>query len=43
MNTSRYNRLEARLPATSATGIALFTAVLLLPVMLIALALRVLG
>lgn len=43
MNMSRYNRLEARIPATSGAGITLFTAALLLPVMLIAVALRVLG
>lgn len=43
MNVSRHRRLEARVPATSVAGIALFSASILLPVMLIALALRVPG
>lgn len=43
MISARYKQLEARIPATSGAGITLFTAALLLPVMMIALALRVVG
>ena len=41
--TTRSQRLEARIPARSNAGIALFCGATMLPVALVALCLRVLG
>lgn len=43
MHPSRFRRLEASIPATSGAGILLYCAVTMLPLMLIALTMRVLA
>jgi hypothetical protein len=43
MNTARLHRLEARLPAGSNGGICLFCLAVMGPILLIAIALRILG